>query len=242
MIIEYRAYTMKVGNLNRFYQAQIDRGFDGPMSSLMRESLIGYFSTISGPVEQVIHLYSFDTLEDWRSCYDLIYSQEELKDYFELVRPLIQTQENTFLLPAPINSINSLFSTKDRWRSGDKPLGDLKKSSNLLIEQQNISLLPGTLNKYWEAYEEHALPCLTPLETNQVGSFFTLIGHLHEVYHVWYFDDMEDKQRRNNAVLMNPRWNLFLDKIRSIVVSRENKYMRPAPIKEMSPLFIIDSF
>jgi hypothetical protein len=46
MIIEYRAYTMKVGNLNRFYQAQIDRGFDGPMSSLMRESLFTFIHLI----------------------------------------------------------------------------------------------------------------------------------------------------------------------------------------------------
>ena len=241
MIIEYRAYTMKVGNLNKFYQAQIDRGFDGVMAPLMRESLIGYFITISGPVEQVIHLYSFENLEEWRDRYDKIYSIDELQNYFYMVRPLIQAQENTFLVPAPISSASSLFNNEYCWKRGDKPLADLNNLTSLLIEQQTISLLPGTLGKYWEAYEEHALQCLTPLETNQIGTFYTLIGSLHTVYHIRYFDDMPDKVRRTNAVLMNPRWNEFLDRIQSLVISRDTKYMTPAPVKEMSPLFVIDS-
>lgn len=239
MIIEYRAYTMKVGNLNKFYQAQIDRGFDGVMAPLMQESLIGYFTTISGPVEQIIHLYSFNDLEEWRYRYDSIYSKDELLKYFHMVRPLIQSQENTFLLPAPIKSIYSLFSKDNYWQRGDKPLADLKLFPSLLIEQQTISLLPGTLDKYWEAYEEYALQCLTPLETNQIGTFYTLVGSLHKVYHIRYFDDMPDKERRTNAVLMNPRWNEFLGRIQPLVISRDTKYMTPAPVKEMSPLFTI---
>ena len=241
MIIEYRVYTMKAGNLNKFYQAQIDRGFDGVMAPLMHESLIGYFTTISGPVEQVIHLYSFENLEEWRDRYNSIYSIDELQNYFYMVRPLIQAQENTFLLPAPISSTSSLFNKEYCWKRGDKPLADLNNLTSLLIEQLTVSLLPGTLNKYWECYEEHALPCLTPLETNQFGSFYTLVGQLHKVYHVWYYDDMLDKERRINAVLMDPRWNVFLEKIQPLVVSREIKYMKPAPVKEMSPLFIIDN-
>ena len=63
-----------------------------------------------GPVEQIIHLYSFNDLEEWRYRYDSIYSKDELLKYFHMVRPLIQSQENTFLLPAPIKSIYSLFN------------------------------------------------------------------------------------------------------------------------------------
>ena len=36
MVIEYRAYTMKPGYLGRFYEMQVERGFDGVMAPIMR--------------------------------------------------------------------------------------------------------------------------------------------------------------------------------------------------------------
>ena len=64
-----------------------------------------------------------------------------------------------------------------------------------------------------------------------------LIGHLHQVFHFWFFDDMADRQRRHDAVAMNPRWQDFLDQIRPLVVAQDSKLMTPAPVADMSPLF-----
>ena len=237
MVIEYRAYTMKPGNLGRFYEMQIERGFDGPSGPIMRECLIGYFATVSGPNEQLVHLYSLDDLEDWRTRYANIYAVPEMQPYFEAVRPLILKQENKFLMPAPIDAISPLYGAGRDWRPGAPPLADRERLPNLLIEEQAISLVPGGLPKYWTAYEEFALAAVSPLETNLIGCFFTLIGQLHQVFHFWYFDDMADRQRRHNAVAMNPRWPEFLDQIRPLVVAQESKLMTPAPVPDMSPLF-----
>lgn len=56
MILEHRAYTMQIGLLERFYELQVERGFDAIAPVLDR--LIGYFSTVDGPLEQVVHLYA----------------------------------------------------------------------------------------------------------------------------------------------------------------------------------------
>ena len=237
MVIEYRAYTMKPGNLGRFYQTQVDRGFDGAMAPIMRECLIGYFATVSGPNEQLVHLYSLDDLEDWRRRYATVYALPEMQPYFQLVRPLMLKQENKFLAPAPIDAISPLYGAGRDWRPGHKPLADRGRLPNLLVEEQVISLVPGALPKYWAAYEEHALAAISPLETNRIGCFYTLIGSLHQVFHFLFFDDMADRQRRHNAVAMNPRWQAFLNQIRPLVVSQESKLMTPAPVPEMSPLF-----
>jgi len=237
MVIEYRAYTMKPGNLGRFYQSQVDRGFDGPMAPIMRECLICYLATVSGPNEQLVHIYSLDDLEDWRQRYADVYVVPELQPYFEMVRPLILKQQNMFLTPAPIDAISPLYGADRDWRPGQPPLADLQRLPNLLVEEQSISLVPGGLPKYWAAYEELALAAVSPLETNWIGSFFTLIGPLHTVFNFWYFDDMADRQRRHNAVAMNPRWHEFLDQIRPLVVAQESKLMTPAPVPDMSPLF-----
>jgi hypothetical protein len=239
MVIEYRAYTMKPGNLGRFYQLQVDRGFDGVMAPIMRECLIGYFATTSGPNEQLVHLYSLDDLEDWRQRYADVYVVPELQPYFEQVRPLMLRQENKFLVPAPIDALSPLYGAGRDWRPGDTPLADLQRLPNLLVEEQTISLVPGGLPKYWAAYEGNALAATTPLETNRIGSFFTLIGPLHQVSHFWYFDDMADRQRRHNAVAMDPRWHEFLDRTRPLIASQESKLMTPAPVPAMSPLFTV---
>src|SRR3546814_17643957 len=81
MILEHRAYTMKPGNLERFYELQVDRGF-GLVKPIM-ERLIGYFTTLSGPAEQVVHLYAFDTLEDWRMRLHGLYPVAALQSYFQ---------------------------------------------------------------------------------------------------------------------------------------------------------------
>ena len=125
------------------------------------------------------------------------------------------------------------------WRPGAPPLADRERLPDMLVEEQTISLVPGGLPKYWAAYEELALAAISPLETKLIGCFFTLIGQLHQVFHFWYFDDMADRQRRHNAVAMNPRWPEFLDQIRPLVVAQESKLMTPAPVADMSPLFSV---
>jgi hypothetical protein len=237
MVIEYRAYTMKPGNLARFYELQVERGFDGVMAPIMRECLIGYFATISGSAEQLVHIYSLDDLEDWRRRYADVYVVPELQPYFESVRPLMLQQENKFLMPAPIAAISPLYGEGRDWRPGDAPLADMARLPNLLVEEQTISLAPGGLPKYWAAYEEFALAAISPLKLNLIGCFFNLIGRLHQVSHFWFFDDMGDRQRRHNAVAMDPRWREFLDQTQPLVVSQESKLMTPAPVPDMSPLF-----
>lgn len=237
MVIEHRAYTMKPGNLARFYELQVERGFDGPLAPVMREHLIGYFATASGPNEQLVHLYSFDDLEEWRKCYADVYVVPELQPYFESVRPLMLEQENKFLAPAPIDAISPLYGEGLDWRPGDAPLADMARLPNLLIEEQTISLAPGGLLKYWAAYEETALAATSPLQPNRIGCFFNLIGRLHQISHFWFFDDMADRQRRHNAVAMDPRWREFQEQIQPLVVSQESKLMTPAPVPDMSPLF-----
>jgi len=239
MVIEHRAYTMKPGNLARFYELQVERGFDGPLAPVMREHLIGYFATTSGPYEQLVHLYSFDDLEEWRQCYADVYVVPELQPYFESVRPLMLEQGNKFLVPAPIDALSPLYGGGRDWRPGATPLADMARLPNLLIEEQTLSLAPGGLPKYWAAYEESALAAISPLQPNLIGCFFNLIGRLHQITNFWFFDDMADRQRRHNAVAMDPRWQEFLKQIQPLVVRQESKLMTPAPVPDMSPLFTV---
>lgn len=235
MILEHRAYTMQLGLLERFYELQVERGFDAIAPVL--EKLVGYFSTVDGPLEQVVHLYAFDSLEDWRDRLHGLYNVPELLPYFEKVRPIMLKQENHILLPAPIDELAPHFKLENYWQRGEGPLPGATKMRDLLLEEQVVSLAPGMLGRYWEALEKTGLKALSPLDTNRLGSFFMMVGPLHQVYHYWFFDGFDDRTRRHNAVRMNPDWIAFQEEVRSLVVKQESKLMRPAPVDEMVPIF-----
>lgn len=235
MILEHRAYTMQLGLLERFYELQVERGFD--ILSPVLDRLIGYFSTVDGPLEQVVHLYAFDSLEDWRERLHGLYDVPELLPYFQKVRPIMLAQENHILLPAPVEALAPHFRLERYWQRGDGPLPGSEGMRDLLVEEQIISLTPGALPKYWKAIEKSGLQALTPLQTNRMGSFFMMIGPLHQVYHYWFFDGFDDRTRRHNAVRMNPDWIAFQNEIRPLVAKQESKLMRPAPVTEMVPIF-----
>lgn len=235
MILEHRAYTMQIGLLERFYELQVERGFDAIAPVLDR--LIGYFSTVDGPLEQVVHLYAFDSLEDWRERLHGLYGIPELEPYFEKVRPIMLKQENHVLLPAPLDKLSPHFKIGSYWQRGDGPLAGSEDMRDLLLEEQVISLAPGMLGRYWEAMDQTGSRALSPLDTNRLGSFYMMVGPLHQVYHYWFFDGFDDRTRRHNAVRMNPDWVAFQETIRPLVVQQESKLLRPAPVNEMVPIF-----
>jgi len=235
MILEHRAYTMKPGLRERFYETQVERGFSAVRPVIDR--VIGYFSTVTGPADQVVHIYAFDSLEDWQTRLHGLYGVPELEPYFLKVRPLMLKQENRLLLPAPVTALSPHFSADTYWTPGDPPLADPATNRDLLVEEQIVSLTPGSLGKYWEMIERYGVPAMSPLETNMIGSFHMIAGPLHQVYHYWFFDGFDDRTRRHNAVRVNPDWIRFQDEIRPHVVNKESKLMVPAPVPEMVPLF-----
>src|SRR5262249_9885932 len=75
MLFERRVYPLKPGNADAFWQLQ--RQWNNP-TSIPRYLAhnIGYFPTIAGPAEQVVHLYRHDSYDDWKSRLFGVYTAE----------------------------------------------------------------------------------------------------------------------------------------------------------------------
>ncbi|TBR20784.1 MAG: NIPSNAP family protein, partial [Reyranella sp.] len=117
MLIERRAYTMRPGRMDEFIDAQLERGFGPPIRQIL-DRLIAYFRTVSGPTDEVVHLWRFDSFEDWTSRLHSLYGRPELEPYFKTVRSLMVAQQNTFLVPAPLPALTPY------WGNGQDWLGD----------------------------------------------------------------------------------------------------------------------
>lgn len=56
-----------------------------------------------------------------------------------------------------------------------------------------------------------------------VGYFFSEIGPVNEIVHIWAFGSLDDRDRRRAALMADPAWQAFLPKIRDLIESRKTK-------------------
>jgi hypothetical protein len=236
MLIEHRAYTLRPGNSAAFWALQQERGFE--LVRPIMERLIAYFATQSGPLEQIVHLYRFDSYDDWTRRLHGLYGVAALESYFKRVRPLMLAQENRFLVPAPIAELTPLWGNGNDWLPGATPLVDRAVQPALVVEESTLIMLPGSLPTYWQAYREHGLAAGNVATANLVGCFYTLVGRQHQVTHYRHYPSYAAQQAHAAALAENARWKAFMQIVAALAVSAETKLLAPAPIPQMAPLFL----
>jgi len=97
MIVEERIYTCYPGKAPQYvalYEAEglaIQRPILG--------NLVGYFTTEFGPLNQVIHLWAYEDVDDRATRRAKLLADAAWKAYVVKVQPLILTQENKLLIP-----------------------------------------------------------------------------------------------------------------------------------------------
>lgn len=90
----------------------------------------------------------------------------------------------------------------------------------MFYEIRTYRLKNGTLPEYLKAVGE-ALGQL-------VGYFFSEIGAINEIVHIWAFQSLDDREERRTRLMADPDWQAFLPRIRDLIEVAENKIMKPA--------------
>ena len=103
MIIEIRTYNIMVGRLNDFIKIY-DENIRVTHTSILGNQ-IGFFFTEFGSLNQVIHLYGYDSYEDRERRRQILSKNEEFLNYLEKVKDLIVSQTNQLLKPAHFSKI-----------------------------------------------------------------------------------------------------------------------------------------
>ena len=235
MLIEHRMYTLKAGCMDSFWQAQHDRGYQ--LIRPILERLIGYFSTTSGPENQIVHLYRYDSYEDWQERVQGLYKEAGLEAYFKAARPLIIEQENKFLVPAPLAALTPYWGNGNDWFPGDRQFANLSTEPALLMEESMITLQPGALPAYWQAYQDTGLPAGDAATDHLLGCFVSLVGKQHQVTHYRCYADFSARQKHRETWHRDSKLRAFSHVIAPLICSWQNKLLSPAQIKQLSPLF-----
>ena len=101
MIVEERIYSLNIGAVPEYLRLYEAEGLEIQRRILGR--MVGYFSTECGPLNQVVHLWAYDSFEDRTQRRTDLVRDPRWQSYVKKIRPLVIAQENKILVPAPFS-------------------------------------------------------------------------------------------------------------------------------------------
>ena len=102
----------------------------------------------------------------------------------------------------------------------------------MIYELRTYTLKPGTVPEFLELFDKEMKPIITKY-LNLVGYWYTEIGKLNQVVHLWASEDLEQRAKQREQLFKDPNIAKVLTKIRTLQVHQENKILVPA---SFSPL------
>jgi NIPSNAP len=206
MIYELRTYTVRPGTLADMVKASgtVSRDIRGDEYG----KLEGYWSTEIGPLNQVMHLWSYRDLEERaRLRAELAKNPRWHKEYTPLIYPLLVRQD--------IRLLNAL----------KEPVAPA--STGNIYELRNYRTKVGAAKQWLEAFTA-ALPAREKY-SKIVGLWHTEAGQPNEVCHMWAYPDLNARAEARANATKDPVWKEFLGKGGALLEEMHSTIMLPAP-------------
>lgn len=97
MIVDQRTYTTQPGRLQEFVDAFAAQGL--PLYTRYCGTLIGYFTSESGELNQVVHLWGYADAADRDTRRAALARDPRWRAFLEVALPLLVSQESRLLRP-----------------------------------------------------------------------------------------------------------------------------------------------
>jgi hypothetical protein len=98
----------------------------------------------------------------------------------------------------------------------------------MYYEIRTYRLKNGAIPEYLKVVEDEGIAIQKSHLGQLVGYFYSEIGPINEIVHIWAFASLEERQARRAALMADPAWRAFLPKIRDLIEVADNKIMKPA--------------
>ena len=210
MIYELRIYTVKAGTV-----AEVAKNSGTVARDIRGDNygkLEGYWMTEVGPLNQVMHLWSYKDLnERQRLRVELAKNTRWLNEYLPLARANIVRQD--------IRLLNEVIAPVAPAKSGN------------IYEFRNYRLKPGAVGPWVKAFTE-ALP-VREKYSKIVGLWTTEAGQPNEVCHIWAYPDFAARMTARGGSAKDPAWQEFVKKAGGSFEEMHSTLMIPA---DHSPL------
>jgi hypothetical protein len=99
----------------------------------------------------------------------------------------------------------------------------------MIVDHRTYTLRPGTLPEYLANYEKQGLKVQIKHLGRLAGYWFTEIGPLNQIVHVWAYESLAERDERRAKMQADPAWQAWIKVSSTYFVSMENKVMKEAP-------------
>jgi NIPSNAP len=99
MIVEMRTYTLAMGATARYFKLYGEKGL--AVQKRILGHFLGYYSVEVGSLNQVIHMWAYESLDERAKRRAVMWQDPEWLAYVAEAGPLVLKQENQILNPAP---------------------------------------------------------------------------------------------------------------------------------------------
>lgn len=100
-IYEQRVYDIKVGHMTDALALYTNEGWPALQAGGFDDYLVGYFTSDTGPLHQLIHLWRFADDADRRAFWKRLFADEAFMGFAVQIRQHIAAQNVQLLNPAP---------------------------------------------------------------------------------------------------------------------------------------------
>src|SRR5258707_10151102 len=207
MIYELRTYTVKPGTIGDMVKAA------STMSRDIRNDdygkLEGYWSTEIGPLNQVMHLWSYNNFDErTRLRGELAKNPRWTGEYLPLIRPLLVRQDIRLL-----NAVKAPVAPA---------------STGNIYELRNYRAKAAGAVKQWLDAFTAVLPAREKY-SKIVGLWQTEAGQPNEACHIWAYPDLNARAEALGNAWKVPDWQAFLGKGPGFLEEMHATIMLPAP-------------
>lgn len=98
----------------------------------------------------------------------------------------------------------------------------------MIYEMRTYRLRVGAVAAYLKLVLEEGITVQTSHLGQLVGYFFTEIGPLNEIVHIWAYADLNDRAARRAKLAADPRWQEFLPRLQALIETMESKILVPS--------------
>ncbi|MCA0202852.1 NIPSNAP family protein [Pararhodobacter sp.] len=103
MIVEQRTYRFKPGAVPAFMALYEAKGL--ALQKRVLGNLLGYFVTELGPLNETVHLWGYDSLDERSRRRAALMAEPEWRAFLAEILPLLESQECKILLPTGFSPI-----------------------------------------------------------------------------------------------------------------------------------------
>jgi hypothetical protein len=97
----------------------------------------------------------------------------------------------------------------------------------MIYELRTYQLVMGGVPRYLEIAQTRLLPVLAEHGLKPVGFWYTEIGTLNEVVHLWAYNDLNERTRLWKSWTSDPRRAEIGQDLRQVIVTQSNKILTP---------------